>query len=160
MAVVLGLLLVLAVGALPVFSLFVGHTTLGRATGEAVRFATKVETNPCVAGTPGCVFDQPGSGCPLDARRRPSVAEVEAYLRAAAGNPSLEVRVHDPADTNVQRQPCATGPGTVVAVTAAYDHNLGVLASLANTASRLVGNGPMFTGTTVRVVATAVGVEE
>lgn len=160
MAVVLGLLLLLAVGALPVFSLLVAHTNLGKSTAEGIRFATKVERNPCVAGTADCVFDQSATGCLSDARRRPSAAEVTAYLVAATGNAALDVQVHPPDDPSATLQPCNSDPGDPVAVTAAYDHDLGIFAAAANAASALTGGGPMFTNNQVRVTSTAVGVQE
>lgn len=160
MAIVLALLLLLAVGALPLFSLLLGHIDLGRATAEGLRFATKVEANPCSAGTDGCVFELPASGCTHDTRRRPSADEVEAYLRAGTGNDALVVRVHDPADPATTLQPCNSRPGTPIAVTASYDHDLGIFGSLANAASSLGGNGPMFTDNTINVRSTAIGTEE
>lgn len=160
MAIMLALLLLLAVGALPVFSLLLGHVDLGRATAEGLRFATKVEANPCTAGTDGCTFEEATSACSYDLRRRPSANEVEAYLRAATGNDALVVSVHAPGDPATTRQPCNSSPGTPIAVTAAYDHDLGIFGSLANAASSLGGNGPMFTDNTLNVRSTAIGTEE
>lgn len=156
--IVVSALMVMAFVALPVFQLMLVNTDFGRAAGEGLRFATKAQANPCDAADSACVFE-PDPAC-SDLRRRPSRADVEAYVRRTLDDPSVTVTVHDPADPTLQHEPCAELSGTHTAVTVSADHDLGAFASVANAASSLVGSEPMFADKTVTVTATAVGYQE
>lgn len=152
------LLLLVAVASLPIFSLLAANRDAGQVAAEGLRFATKAQANPCQPGADGCVFEIPGP-CPT-LTRRPSAADVERYVRTSFGDESVTVIVHVPGDPETLVQPCTALPGTQLAVTASYDHDLGVLAAAANGATRLVGGEPLFPDDQARVTATAVGVEE
>lgn len=152
---VMVLLLLVGLVTLPLFQLMLAQTDVGRGASEGLRFATKAQANPCRASDPACVFE-PDPAC-RDLRRRPSIAGTQAYVRATLGNPDATVTVHDPDDPTVARQPCASTPGSRMAVTVTFDHDLGALAGAANAASSLVGRPPMFPNRTATVTTTAVG---
>lgn len=157
-AAVISALMLVAFIALPVFQLMLVNVDTGRAAGEGVRFATKAMANPCSAADSACVFE-PDPAC-NDLRRRPSAADVQRYVRQSMDNPSVTVIVHDPADATATHNPCAQVSGTPTAVTVTDVHDLGAFASVANMASSLTGNAPMFSEKTVTVTATAVGTQE
>lgn len=157
-AIVTSVLMVVAFVALPVFHLMLVNVDTGRAAGEGLRFATKAQANPCDAADSACVFE-PDPSC-SDLRRRPSSADVQAYIRQSLDDPSVTVTVHDPADPTLVHEPCEALPGTHTAVTVSRDQDLGAFAAVANAGSSLVGDEPMFVDNTVMVSATAVGYQE
>lgn len=157
-AAVVSALMVVAFVGLPVFQLMLVNVDAGRAAGEGVRFATKAMASPCDAADSACVFE-PDPACG-DLRRRPSAADVQRYVRQSMDDPSVTVTVHDPADPTVTHDPCAEISGTPTGVTVTQEHDLGAFAGLANAASSLVGNEPMFPEKTVTVSTTAVGTQE
>lgn len=155
MGVLTAVLLLLAVATVPLFQLLLAHIDLGRGAADGLRYATKARANPCSASDPACEFE-PDPAC-RDLRRRPSAAGTQRYVRQALADPTVSVTVHQPDNPTALREPCAAAPGSRLAVTVTDQLDLGVLAAVANAASSLVGNAPMFPDETVTVSTTAVG---
>lgn len=115
------------------------YISLTRATAHGVRYATRVDTNARMS-TSGLT-------------RRPSAAEVDAFVRDAAGGLQLD-------SVTVTPDPTSTLPGDVVTVRVSYEVSFGPLATLANAISQDLLQGGAVLPQSKVVTVSATGREE
>jgi hypothetical protein len=113
---------------------------VSRASAHGVRYATRVDTNARV-GSSGFLT------------RRPSVTEVEAFVREAAQPLALS-------SVAVSPEPAGSLPGDLVTVRTRYVVSFGPLASLANGMKSAFFGGGSFLPESKEITVTARGREE
>lgn len=152
MALVLTLFMLLAFGALPLYSMAQGQQKVSKAASSALRYAASVDANG----------SRPAGGGAIS--RRPSAAEVESFARSAVGDAGLTVLTEIcPGDDDAL---CAPGDprsaksGDGVRVTVSTPVDLSVLGPIANAVGSLVGSGSIAPEGVVTMTSTATGREE
>lgn len=148
-AIVSTLFMLLAFGALPLYSMARGYQQVVGASASVVRFASAVEANGAQ-----------GSSC---YSRRPSAAQLDAFVT----DPALDVTAEFSQDSTTwlpwPMDPCAAPrvtTGDDVRVRVSTDVDLGVLGPLANAVGSLVGAGSIAPEGVITMTSTATGREE
>lgn len=156
LALLLSLLMLVAFGALPIYSMARAYQRTSKASAATLRFASAVASN----GT------RNASG---ELTRRPSFDEIQQFARDAADDDDLTVVVTvckgtsctdidaTSADT---ASPIPAVSGDTVKLKIQTTVDLQVIGRVANVASRLTGNGDAFPENDVTVTSTASAREE
>ncbi|HEV2891670.1 MAG TPA: hypothetical protein VGX28_14955 [Frankiaceae bacterium] len=156
LALLLSLLMLVAFGALPLFSMARAYQRTSKASASTLRYATAVAAN----GT------RNASG---ELTRRPSFEDIQRFARDAAGDDDLTVVVtvcKGDACTDIDASsadltaPIPAVAGDTVSLTVRTTVDLQVIGRVANAASRLTGNGSAFPENDVTVTSTASAREE
>ena len=113
-AIIVSILLMLFTIVAPIVKSGYEYMVLQRAVSHGVRFASRADVNPRVSDS-GTLT------------RRPSVAEVQAFVVEAAQPLSVAA-----GDITVAPEPRVAMPGAQVEVSASYTISYGVLGSIAN----------------------------
>lgn len=144
-AIVSTLFMLLAFGAVPLYSMARGYHKTATASSAAVRYATSVDANGSRTG---------GSWS-----RRPLASDVTAFV----GDPSLdvvtEIRTGSP-PTWAPGDPRNAPSGAHVRVRVSTDVDLGALGPVANAVAGLVGAGSISPEGVLTMTSTATGREE
>jgi len=150
------LLMLLAFGALPLYSLMSAHQRVTKASAGTLRYATSVASNG--TRTAGGTLS-----------RRPTFDDIQAFARDAAGESDLEVVVtvckgetctDVTADSPDHAAPIPAASGDTVHLTLRTTVDLSVLGRVANAATRLSGGEPVFPEGEKTVTSTATAREE
>jgi Flp pilus assembly protein TadG len=152
-------LLLLAFGALPLYSMLHSYQRMARTSAATLRFATSVPANG---------FRNAGSGT---LTRRPSYDQIAAFARDTANDPAVVVDVSVckgatctdlTAATNaaVRAAPIPAASGDTVRLTVKTTVDLSLLGRVANAASRMTGQGAVFPENDKTIAATAAAREE
>ena len=152
MALVFTLFMLLAFGALPLYSMMRGQQKVTKAASSAARYAASVDAN----GT------RPAGGGAIS--RRPTAAEVQTFARNAVSDTGLTVVTQIcPGDVDAlcaPGNPSSAKSGDGVRVTVSTPVDLSVLGSIANAVGSLVGSGSIAPQGVVTMSSTATGREE
>jgi Flp pilus assembly protein TadG len=155
-ALLMSLLMLVAFGALPLYSMARSYQRVSKASAATLRYASAVASNG----------KRDSSG---ELTRRPSYDEIARFARDAAGDESLAVVVtvcKGPACTDIDgtspthASPIPAVAGDTVRLKVSTTVDLRLVGSVANAASRLTGNGPAFPEGDVTVTSTASAREE
>ncbi len=148
-AIVATLFMLLAFGALPLYSMARGYQRVVGASSSVVRFTTSVDANGTNSGS--CYT------------RRPSAGDIAAF----ADDPTLTVTAEFSQDSVTwlawPADPCAAPrvtTGDDVRVSASTDVDLGVLGPIANAVGSLSGAGSIAPEGVLTMTSTATGREE
>lgn len=156
MGIFASVLLLLAFGALPLYSMLHASQKVSKASAATLRYATAVASNAT----------RTESGT---LSRRPTYDEIQSFARDAAGDEDLDVTV-----TVCQGETCtdvtATSPnhadpiparsGDTVRLTLRTTVDLSALGRVANAAARIAGSEPVFPENETTVTSTASAREE
>lgn len=123
LAFVLPVLLLVVALTVPTVKAGWEYVTLTRATSHGVRYASRVDVN--------------ARDSAVGLTRRPTAAEVEAFVRDAAGGLGLT-------EVTVTPEPAGALPGETIRVTATHEITFGPLADLANAVGGLFGEGALL----------------
>lgn len=152
MALVLTLFMLLAFGAVPLYSMAKGQQKVSKASSSAARYAASVDANG----------SRPAGGGAIS--RRPTAAEVAAFAQQAVGDPALTVLTEicpgDVASLCAPGNPSSAKSGDGVRVTVSTPVDLSVLGSIANAVGSLVGSGSIAPEGIITMSSTATGREE
>ena len=132
------LLLVLAL-MVPTLQAGWQYMTMSRATASGIRYATRVDPNARESS--------------VGLTRRPTAAEVDAFVREAAQPLELE-------SVTVTPEPAGALPGEAITVTVSHEVVFGPLASLANGVAGLFFSGGELLPETKTVTVSARGRQE
>lgn len=149
-------LLLVAFGALPLYSMLRASQQVSKSSAATLRYATSVASN--ARRTAGGTLS-----------RRPTYVEIRDFAREAAGDPALDVTVTvckgasctditDASPTKTAPIPAAAGDTVRLSLRATVD--LRVLGRVANAAAALSGGGPVFPENRTAVTSTAGAREE
>ncbi len=138
LGLVLPVLLLLLAVVVPLVEAGWEYMTLSRAAAAGIRYATRADTNARESS--------------IGLTRRPTAAEVEAFVREAAEPLSLR-------SVSVSPEPAATLPGESITLTASHEVSFGPLADLANAVKSLFSDGQLLPQSSV-VTVSARGREE
>jgi Flp pilus assembly protein TadG len=159
MAIISTVLLLLAFGALPLFSMGHAYQSTNSASADTLRYATGVDANAHSTTT--------SSGTVIISRR-PTANDVTRFAQAAANDSTLVVVVKvcpdgvmtacaAPVDPS---RPLTAASGDTVTVTVSKVVDLSLFGSVANAAGTLVGGGDIYPNGTVTITSTSTGREE
>lgn len=149
------LFLLLAFGALPLYSMGRAYQKVGRSSSATLRYATAVASNGTRTG--GVLS------------RRPSYDQIATFARDTANDPNLAVRVTvcksgtctdiDQSSPN-RAAPIPAVAGDVVRLRIETTVDMSVLGSVANAVASLTGGDNVFPHNDVTIAATADAREE
>lgn len=152
MALVLGLILMLAFGAVPLYRMGDAYHTLSRVSAETLRYAS--------ATTPNATLEPDG----VTLTRRPTSAMVAAFAQQAAGNTTVTVvTMVCPGDVSTacavnDPSTAVSGAGITVQVSTSVD--LSEIGSVANAVGSFLGIDNIAPNGVVTLTSTAHGREE
>jgi Flp pilus assembly protein TadG len=159
MALVSSVLLLLAFGALPLFSMMHGYQKVNGASADTLRYATSVDANARVVRT------NPDGTQVIS--RRPTRDDITRFAQGAANDPGLviTVTVYVGESTTARApkpgiDPIEAQTGDLVTVVVKKDIDLSLLGSVANAVGNLVGAGDFAPNSIVTVSSTASAREE
>ena len=159
MAVISTVLLLLAFGALPLFSMGRAYQSTSSAAADSLRYATGVDANAHSTTT---------SSGTVVISRRPTADDVTRFAQAATGDAALSVVVKVCPDGNRAAcaapsdpsRPLTAASGDTVTVTVTKVVDLSLFGSLANAIGTLVGNGDIYPNGNQSISSTSTGREE
>ena len=159
MALVSGLVMLLAFGGLPLFAMMRAYQKVTSASADTLRFATSLDANPHVVRT-----NADGSQV---ISRRPTRSEIQSFADTATGDGAVTVSVTVYAGTSgaartaaANTDPIEAQSGDTVVVVVKRTVDLSLLGSVANAAAALVGQGDVFPQDVRTITSTASGREE
>ncbi len=151
-AIVSTLFMLLAFGAMPLYSMARGYQKVSGGSTSALRYATSVDANGSRTTNPDGTTTY---------SRRPTALQVQAFVRDA--DPTLavmtEILTGTPA-TWTPGDPRSQKSGDSVRVTVSTPVDLGVLGPIANAVGSLVGAGSIAPEGVLTMTSTATGREE
>jgi Flp pilus assembly protein TadG len=159
LGIFLSLLLVVAFGALPLYAMLHSYQRMSKTSTATLRFATSVPANGFRNANTGVLT------------RRPSYDQIAAFARDTANNPAVEVDVSvckgedctaltAGTDAVVRAAPIPVAAGDTVRLTVRTTVDVAMLGKVANAASRLGGNEPVFPENDKTIASTAAAREE
>lgn len=150
-------LLLLAFGALPIYSILRASQRVSKSSAATVRYATSVASN--AKRTPGGTLS-----------RRPTYDEIQRFARDAADDQTLDVTVtvckgggtcNDITAASPNRaSPIPAAAGDTVKLTIRSTVDLSVIGRVANAAASITGGEPVFPENDTTVASTASAREE
>ena len=159
MALVSGLLMMLAFAGLPLFAMMHAYQKVNGASSDTLRYATSVDANAHVVRT------NPDGTQVIS--RRPTRDDIVQFARTAANDSTLQVTVtvyqgttSTPRSYTSTSDPLEAQSGDTVTVVVKKDVDLSLLGSVANAASNLAGQGDVFAHDTRTLSSTASAREE
>jgi Flp pilus assembly protein TadG len=159
MALVSSVLLLLAFGALPLFSMMHGYQKVNGASADTLRYATSVDANARVVRT------NPDGTQVIS--RRPTRDDITRFAQGASNDPNLVVTVTVYVGQSSTVRAAKPGPdpieaqtGDTVTVVVKKDIDLSLLGSVANSVGNLVGAGDFAPNDVVTMTSTASAREE
>lgn len=156
MGILVSLLMLLAFGALPLYSMLRASQRVSKASAGTLRYATSVASNG--TRTAGGTLS-----------RRPTYDEIQSFARDAANESDLDVTVtvckgatctDITADHPDHAQPIPAASGDSVTLTLRTTVDLSVLGRIANATTRISGGEPVFPENETTVTSTATAREE
>lgn len=156
MGIVLSLLMLLAFGALPLYTMGRAYQRMSKTSAATLRYATSVASNG--TRTAGGTLS-----------RRPTYDQVATFARDAADDPALAVVVtvcKGATCTSIDGSspshaaPIPATAGDTVRLTVSTTVDLQVIGRVANAVSRIGGDGPRFPEDVMTITATAAAREE
>lgn len=156
LGILMTVLLLLAFGALPLYSMLRASQQVSKTSAGTLRYATSVASN-----------GRRASDGTLS--RRPTFDEVQAFARGAAGDDGVEVVVtvckgatctDITKDSPNHARPLPAAAGDTVRLTVSKQLDMSVLGRIANLGARLSGGEPVFPENDTTVSSTASAREE
>jgi hypothetical protein len=156
MGILTSVLLLLAFGALPLYSMLRASQSVSKSSAATLRYATSVASN--------ARRNADGS-----LSRRPTFDEIQRFARDAAGDSSLAVTVTvckgaactDIDDTSPDRaRPIPAAAGDEVTLRVSRTVDLSVIGRIANAAANVTGGDDVFPENDTTVASTASAREE
>jgi Flp pilus assembly protein TadG len=154
--ILVSLLLLLAFGALPLYSMLAAKQKVSKASAATLRYATAVASN---------ATRKPGGAL----SRRPTYDEIQSFARDAADDSDLDVTVtvcqgatctDITADSPNHASPIPARAGDTVHLTVRTTVDMRVVGAVANAATSISGGGDVFPDGLLTVSSTASAREE